>query len=605
MAKAEHRFNHEAEVGRRHNVDDAERGHGGSCLVASLAAHGVTHIFGVPGGQAAPMYAALAGQSVVRYVSMRDETSCGHAADAFARVTGRIAAIDATCGPGVLRLPAALGEALNSSIPILALGTAVPTASAHRVYRGAASQGVDQTAVLTPVVKRAFRVTHVNSIPNIIANAIRIAVSGRPGPVYVELPQDVLAAPSDRMSLPPACQVTFPSERCIAPAQALARAAHLLAESKRPLIIVGGGAVISGAAEEVERLAGALSAAVGTTLSGRDAVLDRFPMRLGVMGTIGVPGSRQLAERADVVVLIGFKFADNSTWGGLFPKADQHVIWIDVDDEQPSALPGIVRLIGDARDNISALCQHLMNLTSGDAVHDRSPWIDEVVAARTAWDKLRSEEEQPTPTAGPLRPQHVLSAVSANAGEHDAFVCDASFSSGWGALHLRHDSLHQRLLLPRGLAGLGYALPAAIGAALAGRHERVWCIAGDGAFSYTLGELSVLAALDLPVKCLVLNNQAYGWIHWWQAIAFDTGTDVARLPPIDFARIASGFGIRATSATDPGQLEHTLSEFARSEGPCVINVTTDVMQTPISGYRSALANRATGRASKTTGYHGS
>ncbi len=561
---------------------------GGELLVECLARNGVTVIFGVPGGQAAPLYAALEGDARVEYVMMRDERNCAYAADAYARVSGRCAVVDATVGPGVTKLPSGLGEAYNSSIPIVALVTNVPTDEQYLADRGQVLQGLDQLAMLRPVVKQVYRVPRLDALPRVLNRAIQVAVSGRPGPTVVEIPQDVLGADADPSALLAPVGAAFPRIR-FSPAQGdLERAAALLAGAERPLILAGGGAVISAASDEVARLAERLDAAVATTFSGKGVFAESHELALGVVGSTGVAPARKVCERADVVLLVGFKFGQNSTWNWRFPKPGQTVIHLDIDPEQVGG-PGVAMgLVGDARLGLGALADAVGAKTSGDRP-DRSSWRAEIAACREAWDTARRQEE--TAESTPILPQRVLAAVAAAAGPSDVVVCDASFASGWGALHVPIRAAGQRVLFPRGLAGLGYALPAAVGAALGAPGARVWCVAGDGAMCYSLGEFATLAARGTRVVTVVLNNRAYGWIRWWQTIAFGKGVAVSKLGEVDFAAMAAGAGVHGVRVSRPKDLEPALREAGGRDVPCVIDVATDADQTPIEGYRRAMRKR--------------
>ena len=563
---------------------------GGTLVVEYLVQAGIKYIFGVPGGQAAPVYAALSKEPRLQYVPMCDERNAVYAADAYARVTGRVAAVDVTAGPGVTKVPSGVAEAYNSSIPVLVMATSVDSRRSHFVGHGRVSQGIDQVSLVRPIVKKAIAVASIDSIPAAFNEVLQASTSGRPGPVFIEIPQDLLAKGIDKVSSYHAVEATFPRSRFVPGGADIRRAREILASSKRPLVIAGGGVLISGAQREVQELAEILDAGVGTSLSGKGAICDTHPLSVGVIGAIGVPTARKVCEEADVILFVGFKFGENSTWSWRFPGREQTVLRLDIDPEQTCPNGAAVDLVGDAREGLRMLIEDLRATPQGSGVA-RVVWREAISLCRKEWDSLRFQEEGPRHE--PIFPQSVVATMSRVAGESDALVCDASFSSGWGGLHFRIRHERQRTVFPRGLAGLGYALPAAIGVALSGKYERVWCLAGDGAFSYSLGELITLRGRGLPVVCVILNNHSYAWIKWWQTLSYGKGVEIADLPHVNFAEIAKAAGLRGVRIDDPDMLEPMLRQVVQSRDPHVIDVSTETMQTPIAAFRKSLARRLT------------
>lgn len=532
----------------------------GAVIVDQLTRCGVTHFFGVPGEQAAPLYAALVG-SDLRYVVMRDERNAVYAADAFARLTRHVAVVDATAGAGAVNLPAGLAEAYNSSIPVLALVTNVAMTQLHLIDRGRVTQGVEQLAMLRPLAKAAFRVTAPATLPSILAEALRIAVANRPGPIVIEVPRDVMSARIDEPIEFASFTAHTPLHRAAPPRDAVTAVAAMLAEAERPLLVAGGGVLLSGAQDELLATARACGAAVATTLSGKGAILETDPAFAGVIGTMGHRFARTLCDAADAVLLIGFKWGETSTYDWHFPNRRQGVAWLDIDGSHGASRPVALGLVADAREGLRALNEVLAQQPQPG----RTLWLEHVAAVRASGRNEERREE--TSDVTPLTPQRVVSALSKLAGPNDVFVCDASFASGWGAQHFTVRAPGQRTVFPRGMAGPGYGVGAAIGAALSGRHEHVWMLAGDAALAYALGELSTIANHKLPISVIVLNDRS----------------------SIDFAAVAAGVGLDAKTVTNADAITGALEWASSSARPCLLDVATDVLQTPLHSYGPAPA----------------
>jgi acetolactate synthase-1/2/3 large subunit len=321
-----------------------------------LAEHGVRHVFGVPGGQTLALYDAILDREPdLRHVLVRDERSAAYAADGYARVTGRAGVCDATVGPGAAKLPSGLAEALGASVPVVALVSDLPARLAPHRYRSAASQALDQAALLAPVTKWHATVPDAATLPALVRQAFREATTGRPGPVALFLPQDVLDGPAERSgpavgsggsspcasTAPRASTVpsrvstsrfgSFPAFRPAPDPDDVAAAVAVLSAAQRPFVLAGGGVLHSGAGAELTALAEALSAAVGTTLSAKGAIAEDHPLSVGVTGSMGTAAAAAALAEADVVLLAGTKAGGGATFGWSLPRADQAVVQLDLD----------------------------------------------------------------------------------------------------------------------------------------------------------------------------------------------------------------------------------------------------------------------------------
>ena len=589
--------------------------HGGWLLAGLLAEHGVRHVFGVAGGQTLALYdGILDHEPQIRHVLVRDERSAAYAADAYARVTGRVGVCDATVGPGAAKLPSGLGEALGASVPVVALVSDLPARFAPHRYRSAVSQALDQAALLAPVTKWQASVPDAATMPALVRQAFREATTGRPGPVALFLPQDVLDGPAGA-DLAMAWQLSsqrfgrFPAFRPVPEPADVRAGAQVLARAHRPFILAGGGVLHSGAGHDLVALAEHLSAAVGTTLSGKGVIAEDHPLSVGVTGTMGTAAAATALAEADVVLLAGAKASGGATFSWTLPRPDQPVVQVDLDPaELGRAFGWATPVLADAREGLRALLTALGDTAPGDtaledtapggAKADRAPWRARVADLTAAWRASRDAER--ASDAVPIAPQRVLAEIEAAIGEDDILICDASLASGWGGVYLEQRLAGRRVLTPRGQAGLGFALPAAIGVGHA-QAGRVVVLTGDGALGYAAGELATITEQGLPVTVVVLNNRSWGWIRWYRRITFGRAWEEEDFGDVAFADVARGFGLSAERVTDPAQLGAALRAALSAPGPSLVDVVTETWQTPITAHRRAVQD---GPRGTTAGYGG-
>lgn len=566
--------------------------HGGDLLAHLLLEHRVRHVFGVPGGQTLALYDAILDlDPTLRHVLVRDERTAGYAADAYARLTGRVGVCDATVGPGTAKLPSGLGEALGASVPVLALISELPAGMAAHRYRGAASQAIDQAALLAPVTKWQATVSSAGVMPALVRQAFREATTGRPGPVALLLPQDVLDAPLGG-PLPEPHPLSgrfgaFPSFRPSPDPADVAAAAEILASAARPLIVAGGGALHSAAGTALLALAERLGAGVATSLTGKGLVPERHPLALGVLGSMGAPAAAAALDEADVTLFVATKSGSGLTFGWTRPRPEQVVIQIDVDPaELGRALPTRVALLADARVGL----ERLLEATGEQPA--RGAWRERVRGLAADWRAARDAER--ASAAEPVAPQRVIGALEEALGDDGLLVCDASLASGWGGVYLEQARPGRRMLAPRGFAGLGFAVPAAIGAAVAAPGRPIVALTGDGALGYCVGELATIRELGLPVTVVVLNNSSLGWIRWYRRITFGRGWEDNDFGDVAFADVARAFGFGASRVTSPDELLAALRGALDSGAPALVDVITDTWQTPLPAHRRAVEDHFAG-----------
>ena len=398
----------------------------GQRLARIIAEGGVEAMFGVPGGQTLPLYAAAA-ESGLRHVLMRDERSAACAADAYARLSGRVGFCDATVGPGVTNLVSGLAEAYGSSIPVVAVVADIRRDRTELRRRAVVSQALDQAALLAPITKWIGRVERADNLEPVFDQALRVATSGRPGPVVLEIPEDVFAdsvpegAP-ERAFGPDAFR--YPRFRPAAAAEAVERAAALIGAASRPLLLAGGGVTFSDASDAVRDLAEEHQIPVATTISGKGSIDERSPLAAGVAGTFGTRRAAAAMAAADIVVMVGTKAGQLTTFSWQLPSPSQTVIHIDVDGEEIGRTGDVaLGIVADAREAARALARAL----TANGYEGRN-WIEDL-----AGDGGAAQPDQTRAVA-----PHLLAAALSDAlREDDVLVCDASLVGLGSSLRAR------------------------------------------------------------------------------------------------------------------------------------------------------------------------
>jgi acetolactate synthase-1/2/3 large subunit len=563
--------------------------HVGDLLAELLLRYGVTHVFGQPGGQTAALYDGIARRGPgLRHILVRDERSAAYAADAFARITGRPGVCDVTVGPGTTKLTDGLVESHNASVPVIALVGELPTDWAPYREMGVASQGFDQVGFLSSITKATLDVPNTAALPQMVRSAFRIATSGRPGPVAVVIPHDVLDADwqaADHDVDVDDRYMKAPAFRPAASADTVAAAAALLKKARRPVIVAGGGVHASRATKELAMLAERVGAVVVTSFSGKGAVDESAPFSAGVLNPLGRTESLELARRADVVFWCGCKVGQNTSHNWTLPLAEQATIHLDIDaTELGRTFRPTVALNGDARATLQALLAIV-----GD--QSRKEWLKQVVKEKALAARQRADAE--SSDAVPIHPQRVMRELAARLEPDDVVVSDASFSAGWIAQHVPARRAGRDFLFARGQGGLGYSVPAAIGAAAARPDARVITVSGDGGFSYSIGELATHAQHGLRTVNIVLNNGTLAWLAIWQRLFFDGLRESVDLEGeaggANFADVARGLGCDGIRVERPDDLAAAMDAAFAAMRPVVVDVRTEQLATPVHSYRRRLA----------------
>ena len=566
--------------------------HVGDLLTEMLIDYGVEYVFGMPGGQTTALHDAIArNPDRIRHILMRDERNAAYAADAYARVTGKVGVCDVTVGPGANLLPAGFLEALNASIPMIGIVGDVPLDWLSLKTKGIASQGFDQVAFLKTCCKDAFQVPTLASLPELVRTAFRIATAPRPGPVALVIPHDIFDAAWDPEELKITSDdrtVHAPYLRSCAPRGSIEDAAELIAKAKRPALVCGGGVHGSDAAETVTAFADRLGGLVVSSLTGKGSVPETRDYHAGVLNPLGSKAAIDLIGEADLVIWCGSKVSQNTGLNWTLPTPEQATITIDCDPlEHGRTFRPTVPLLGDVRETVAAL-----DAAMGESRADANPdWAARIAEVKGEADATRAEEMSSNKI--PVQPPRVMAEIASRLGEDDIVVSDASFAAGWISGYLPAKKPGRQFLFARGQGGLGYSVPGAIGAATVMKEgARVVTVAGDGAFSYTIGELATQAVYKQRIVNVVINNGKLGWINFWQEFYFGRAQSVdletqSAVP--NYAAAAEGMALRSFYVEKPDEIGAALDAAFAHDGPSVVEIRIDERATPIHSFKRRLA----------------
>ncbi len=538
----------------------------------ALLRHKVEYLF----AQSLPSAVVLAAEARgIRQISYRQENMGGAMADGYARISGKVGVVAAQNGPAATLLVPPLAEAMKASVPILALVQEVERDQADRN----AFQELDHVALFQSCTKWVRRVQVEDRIEDYIDSAFTAASSGRPGPVALLLPADLLRAKiASPVRSRHASLGHYPLDRPRPADTLIEQAADWIASAKRPVVLAGGGVHGARASQELARLQEVASLAVATTNMGKGSVDEHHPLSLGVLGSLTGPASLGLhtapfLANADLIILVGTRTNQNGTDNWTQIPQSARLVHIDIDPSEIGRNFEALRLAGDARETLialnAALARRDLSLRSAGR-----PDLERAVAM--CWQKFEAvRASQYQSDRSPIRPERVMRELQPWLNKDLTVVADASYSSMWVTGQLRSVSSGTRFITPRGLAGLGWGLPLAIGAKLARPDAPVVALVGDGGFAHSWAELETMVRMEIPVTVIVLNNGILGFQRDAETVKFGRYTTACHFAPVDHAKIAEACGCRSARVADPAQLVERLSEGIEADGPYLIEVMTD------------------------------
>ena len=528
---------------------------GAQIVCESLLRENVEVAFGIPGGAILPLYGAMPEYPQLRHILVRHEQAAAMAADGYARVTGKVGVCMATSGPGATNLVTGIASAQMDSIPIVAITGQVPRAAIGKD----AFQETDMTGITLPVTKHNYLIMSAAEIPQAIKDAFYIASTGRPGPVLIDIPKDVLLNDEAEFSYPddvdlPGYKPTLDGH----PSQ-IQKAAQLIAEAQRPIILAGHGIIISRAYEEVLELAERAQIPVVTTLLGISSFPSDHFLNVGMPGMHGMAYASMAIDQADLLISLGMRFDDRVT-GRLSDFApNAKVVHIDVDPSEISKnVRATVPIVGDLKRVLQALLPRVE-----PAVH--SEWVQQVEDMRVEHPSHRIRETDQ------MLPQFILRTLSDVTDGNAIVVTGVGQHQMWAAQHCRFKNPNS-LITSGGLGAMGFEVPAAMGAKVGAPDKVVWSIAGDGGFQMTLCDLATCVENNIDVKFAIMNNGYLGMVRQWQDFFYDkvyTATSYSGNP--DFVKLAEAYGIPGIRVTDKSQVESSIRQAMMEPGPVVVD----------------------------------
>ena len=548
---------------------------GASSLVKSLESAGVDVMFGIPGGAILPAYDPIFDSSI-RHILVRHEQGAGHAATGYAQVTGRVGVCIATSGPGATNLVTPLADAAMDSVPMVAITGQVPS----NAIGTDAFQEADIRGITMPFTKHNYLITDPDQIPRAIAEAFYIASSGRPGPVLVDIAKDALQKETDfvwpkELSLPGYRPQLEPVN------QSILDAAALIAQSSKPVLYVGGGAIKANASKELLQLAELLGVPVVTTLMARGAFPDSHPLHYGMPGMHGTVGAVTALQKSDLLITLGARFDDRVTGKLSTFAVNAKVIHADIDPAEIGKNRfADVPVVGDLKRTIAALIP-AVKAEFAKKSPDYSAW-------NSSMNKLRATYPlgYDLPKDGSLSPQYVIERLSALTGPEAIYVAGVGQHQMWASQFVKYEN-PRTWLNSGGLGTMGYAVPAAMGAKVGAPDTPVWAIDGDGCFQMTNQELVTCALNNIPIKVAIINNESLGMVRQWQTLFYEgrysnTSLESKRIP--DFVKLADAMGCIGLTCDRPEDVDSIIKKAnSINDQPVVVDfrVFKDAMVWPM------------------------
>ena len=535
---------------------------GGEAIIKSLTDQGVDTVFGYPGGVLLPLYDVIY-DSNIRHILVRHEQCAAHAADGFARASGRVGVCIGTSGPGATNLITGIATAYMDSSPIVAIAGQVATG----LIGNDAFQEVDTIGITMPITKHNFQAMKAEEIPGMIKSAFYIAGTGRAGPVVLDLPKDVQ---EEEFEYELSKDLELPGYKPTKKGHPLQvkKAAKMILNSKKPVILAGGGIILSDSSKELLRLSEIIEAPVTTTLMGKGSFPEDNPLSLGMLGMHGRKVSNLIVDECDCLIAIGCRFSDRTT--GLISEFANNakIIHIDVDPAEIGKNVDVdIPIVGDAKiilKNLIDVVEKVKNVNKTE-----SEWLKHVLKFKqTCIPRLSFDEI-------PLKPQQVIKELSEAITDDTIVTTDVGQNQMWMA-HYFTSRNPRKFISSGGLGTMGFGFPAAMGAKIAMPDNDVVAVCGDGGFLMVCQDLATIKEYEIPVVICVLDNRRLGMVSQWQKLFYNkrmSHTDLGQSP--DFVKLAESFGVSAERVEKPGEMRETVEKAILSGEPYLIDVIID------------------------------
>ncbi|HUQ40785.1 MAG TPA: acetolactate synthase large subunit [Acidimicrobiales bacterium] len=546
---------------------------GGQALIKSLELEGVEVMFGLPGGAILPVYDPII-DSPIRHILVRHEQGAGHMAEGYAHATGRPGVCMVTSGPAATNVVTPLCDAYMDSIPLVCITGQVPLAS----IGSDAFQECDTTGITMSVTKHNYLVTSAQDIPRIVREAFHIATTGRPGPVLIDVPKDIVDPKNPRSAMdwywPETLDLPGYKPNTKGHPRMIKEAAKMILAAERPVIYAGGGILKARAAEVLRALAELTGIHVVTTLMARGAFPDRHPLCLGMPGMHGNYTAITAMQEADLLIALGSRFDDRVTGkvDGFAP--DAKIIHVDID---PAELGKVRRpdvpIVGDCRLVIEEIVRAVNDLGT-DAQPDQGPWKSRI----SGWqEKYPLTYDQTFDDGGPLKPQYVIEQLRDSTPDDTIVVSGVGQHQMWTSQYWRFDHPYT-WVNSGGLGTMGFAVPAAIGAKVGRPDKMVWAVDGDGCFQMTAQELVTASSERIPIKVAILNNAYLGMVRQWQEMFYEERYSEVYLSPDlpDYVKWAEAMGCVGMRVESPEEVQPAIDKAnSIDDRPVVIDFRTD------------------------------
>lgn len=540
---------------------------GGEAIIKSLQDQGVDIVFGYPGGVLLPLYDVIY-DSDLKHILVRHEQCAAHAADGYARASGKVGVCIGTSGPGATNLVTGIATAYMDSSPVIAIAGQVATS----LIGNDAFQEVDTLGLTMPITKHNFQAMRADEIPGIIKSAFYIASTGRQGPVAIDLPKDVQEEEFDYKD---EFQIDLPGYKPTRKGHPLQvkKASNLILNSKKTVILAGGGVILSESSEELMNLSNLINAPVTTTLMGKGSFPEDHPLSLGMLGMHGRKVANLVVDECDCLIVIGCRFSDRTTGNVEQFAPNAQIIHIDVDPaEIGKNIQVDLPIVGDAKIVLNNLIRTISKLKEREAppAKGSSPsWKDYIKDFKINCIPRLSYDDVP------LKPQQVIKEIRDSLDYEAIVTTDVGQNQMWMA-HYFTSKIPRTFLSSGGLGTMGFGFPAAMGAKVALPESDVVAICGDGGFLMVSQDLATIKEYDIPVVICVLDNRHLGMVAQWQKLFYDermSHTHLGEVP--DFVKLAEAFGVQGERVEKPGEMEETLKWALKSGEPTLIDVIID------------------------------